>query len=271
MSLPVSPCPQCTCRTTPCSPRPDDAHGGGSRAQSVSRLPSAVVPPPCQPRFPSRASRRPHRISRPVTQNLLETQSSVHISKEEPFVLFFGKGQSKFGTKVPLGPRKDLIDVGQGAVLPSVCRRLLFPRGHYTEGAELVDSVLDVLRREAENCDCLQGFQLAHSLGGGTGSGMGTLLISKIREEYPDRIMNTFSVVPSPKFLRLRHKEVDFKKFPIAWTFSQGQENVDIDYFSVVGYSSEKSGSTRTVISRRTTAADKRGVPAYNRVSIDPH
>ena len=43
------------------------------------------------------------------------------------------------------------------------------------------------------------GFQVAHSLGGGTGSGMGTLLISKIREEYPDRMMLTFSVVPSPK------------------------------------------------------------------------
>lgn len=72
-------------------------------------------------------------------------------------------------------------------------------KGHYTEGAELVDNVLDVIRKESEACDCLQGFQLAHSLGGGTGSGMGTLLISKIREEYPDRIMNTFSVVPSPK------------------------------------------------------------------------
>jgi tubulin beta len=36
-------------------------------------------------------------------------------------------------------------------------------------------------------------------LGGGTGSGMGTLLISKIREEYPDRMMLTFSVFPSPK------------------------------------------------------------------------
>jgi len=72
-------------------------------------------------------------------------------------------------------------------------------KGHYTEGAELVDSVLDVVRKESESCDCLQGFQLTHSLGGGTGSGMGTLLISKIREEYPDRIMNTFSVVPSPK------------------------------------------------------------------------
>lgn len=74
-------------------------------------------------------------------------------------------------------------------------------KGHYTEGAELVDSVLDVVRKEAESCDCLQGFQLTHSLGGGTGAGMGTLLISKIREEYPDRIMMTFSVVPSPKVI----------------------------------------------------------------------
>eukprot|EP00761_Pharyngomonas_kirbyi_P010665 gb/GECH01010686.1/.p1 GENE.gb/GECH01010686.1/~~gb/GECH01010686.1/.p1 ORF type:complete len:457 (+),score=106.65 gb/GECH01010686.1/:1-1371(+) len=72
-------------------------------------------------------------------------------------------------------------------------------KGHYTEGAELIDSVLDVVRKEAESCDCLQGFQIAHSLGGGTGSGMGTLLISKIREEYPDRMLSTFSVFPSPK------------------------------------------------------------------------
>ncbi len=72
-------------------------------------------------------------------------------------------------------------------------------KGHYTEGAELVDQVIDVVRREAEACDCLQGFQITHSLGGGTGAGMGTLLISKIREEFPDRMMATFSVVPSPK------------------------------------------------------------------------
>jgi len=72
-------------------------------------------------------------------------------------------------------------------------------KGHYTEGAELIDSVLDVVRKEAEGCDALQGFQITHSLGGGTGSGMGTLLISKIREEFPDRIMCTYSVFPSPK------------------------------------------------------------------------
>jgi tubulin beta len=72
-------------------------------------------------------------------------------------------------------------------------------KGHYTEGAELIDRVMDSIRKEAENSDCLQGFQLTQSLGGGTGSGMGTLLVSKIKEEYPDRMLCTFSVLPSPK------------------------------------------------------------------------
>jgi len=72
-------------------------------------------------------------------------------------------------------------------------------KGHYTEGAELVDAIMDVVRKESEGCDMLQGFQITHSMGGGTGAGMGTLLVSKIREEYPDRIMSTYSVIPSPK------------------------------------------------------------------------
>merc|ERR1712149_145274 len=58
---------------------------------------------------------------------------------------------------------------------------------------------LDETRKEVENCDCPQGFQICHSLGGGTGSGMGTLTLLKLRDAYPDRIMCTFSVYPSPK------------------------------------------------------------------------
>jgi len=72
-------------------------------------------------------------------------------------------------------------------------------KGHYTEGAELVDGIMEATRKEAEGCDTLQGFQVTHSMGGGTGSGMGTLLVSKIKEEYPDRIISTYSVIPSPK------------------------------------------------------------------------
>ena len=64
-------------------------------------------------------------------------------------------------------------------------------KGHYTEGAELIDAVLDVVRKEAEGCDCLQGFYHDPLARWRHRSGMGTLLISKIREEYPDRVMPT--------------------------------------------------------------------------------
>ncbi|XP_013193567.2 tubulin beta chain [Amyelois transitella] len=72
-------------------------------------------------------------------------------------------------------------------------------KGHFTEGADLLEAILDVVRKEAEGCDCLQGFQLVHSLGGGTGSGLGTLLLGNLTEEYPDRVSVTYSIVPSPK------------------------------------------------------------------------
>merc|ERR1719235_2407814 len=95
-------------------------------------------------------------------------------------------------------------------------------KGHYTEGAELIDSVLDVVRKEAESCDCLQGFQITHSLGGGTGAGMGTLLISKIREEYPDRVMLTYSLIPSPKV-----SDTVVEPYNAVLSFHQLVENAD--------------------------------------------
>ena len=70
---------------------------------------------------------------------------------------------------------------------------------HYTEGAELIDEAVDIIRRETESCNSPQGFQLTHSLGGATGSAMGTLLLLKIRDNYADRITTTWSVYPSPK------------------------------------------------------------------------
>jgi len=74
-----------------------------------------------------------------------------------------------------------------------------YAKGYFTEGCELLDQAMDLIRKEAEGCDCLQGFQVTQSLGGGTGSGLGSLLMSKVREEYPDRIMSAFSVLPSPR------------------------------------------------------------------------
>ncbi|CAI2362090.1 unnamed protein product [Moneuplotes crassus] len=55
-----------------------------------------------------------------------------------------------------------------------------FAKGHYSEGAEMVDSILEVIREEVEGCDSLQSFQLSHSIRGGTGSGLGTLVALKL-------------------------------------------------------------------------------------------
>ena len=33
-------------------------------------------------------------------------------------------------------------------------------KGFYTEGAELIDNILDVLRKQIESCDALQGVSL---------------------------------------------------------------------------------------------------------------
>ncbi|KAK9889340.1 hypothetical protein WA026_004615 [Henosepilachna vigintioctopunctata] len=96
-------------------------------------------------------------------------------------------------------------------------------KGHYTEGAEISDTVLDVIRREAELCDCLQGFQLTHSLGGGTGSGFGTLLCNKLREEYPDRLLSSFSILPSPKV-----SEVVLEPYNAILSINQLVENTDL-------------------------------------------
>nr|CDS30095.1 tubulin beta 1 chain [Hymenolepis microstoma] len=72
-------------------------------------------------------------------------------------------------------------------------------KGRYTDGLELLDSALDIIRKEAEGCDQLQGFQIIHSIGGGCGSGMTTAVMDRLREEWPDRIFNNFTVFPSPK------------------------------------------------------------------------
>ena len=69
--------------------------------------------------------------------------------------------------------------------------------GHYTIGKDLIQRALDAIRKEAENCDNLQGFQFTHSLGGGTGSGFGCLLLSKLKEEYPDKLIQDFPLFPS--------------------------------------------------------------------------
>jgi len=73
-----------------------------------------------------------------------------------------------------------------------------YARGHYTVGKEIVDSVLDKIRKLADQCDGLQGFTVFHSVGGGTGSGFGALLLEKLSMDYGRKSKLDFCIYPSP-------------------------------------------------------------------------
>ncbi|KAJ6628843.1 tubulin alpha [Mycena sp. CBHHK59/15] len=74
-----------------------------------------------------------------------------------------------------------------------------YARGHYTVGKELIDPVMDKIRRLADNCSGLQGFFVFHSFGGGTGSGFGALLLERLSTDYGKKSKLEFCVYPAPQ------------------------------------------------------------------------
>jgi tubulin gamma len=67
----------------------------------------------------------------------------------------------------------------------------------FRQGAEHHEQVLDMIDRESDNSDSLEGFVLAHSIAGGTGSGMGSYLLEALNDHFPKKLIQTYSVFPS--------------------------------------------------------------------------
>ncbi|KAK9702303.1 alpha-tubulin [Basidiobolus ranarum] len=74
-----------------------------------------------------------------------------------------------------------------------------YARGHYTIGKEIIDGVVDKVRKLADNCSGLQGFMVFHSFGGGTGSGFGALLMERLSTDYGKKSKLEFSIYPAPQ------------------------------------------------------------------------
>jgi len=74
-----------------------------------------------------------------------------------------------------------------------------YARGHYTVGKEIVDRTLERIRKLADQCTGLQGFFVFHSVGGGTGSGFGSLLLERLSVDYGKKSKLDFCIYPSPQ------------------------------------------------------------------------
>jgi len=67
----------------------------------------------------------------------------------------------------------------------------------FRQGEEHHEQVLDMIDRESDNSDSLEGFVLCHSIAGGTGSGMGSYLLEALNDHFPKKLIQTYSVFPS--------------------------------------------------------------------------
>ena len=81
-----------------------------------------------------------------------------------------------------------------------------YARGHYTIGKEIVDLVLDRVRKLSDQCTGLQGFLIFHSFGGGTGSGFTSLLMERLSVDYGKKSKLEFYFFP-------HYQRIKFKIF----------------------------------------------------------
>lgn len=63
------------------------------------------------------------------------------------------------------------------------------------------------MRKQADNCSGLQGFLVFNAVGGGTGSGFGSLLLERLSIDYGKKCKLGFSIYPSPK-VNLKHLKI---------------------------------------------------------------
>ncbi|KAH8086402.1 tubulin gamma chain [Filobasidium floriforme] len=66
----------------------------------------------------------------------------------------------------------------------------------YALGEEGHEEMMELINREADGSDSLEGFMLTHSIAGGTGSGLGSFLLERLSDSFPKKIIQTYSVFP---------------------------------------------------------------------------
>jgi tubulin gamma len=66
----------------------------------------------------------------------------------------------------------------------------------YSAGEKVQEEIFDMIDREADGSDSLEGFMLLHSIAGGTGSGLGSYLLERMNDRFPKKIIQTYSVFP---------------------------------------------------------------------------
>lgn len=73
-----------------------------------------------------------------------------------------------------------------------------YAQGHERAAADApaVERVAEAVRRHCEACSVTPALVVCHSLGGGTGAGMGSAIVERLRREYPSALLASVAVAP---------------------------------------------------------------------------
>uniref|UniRef100_K3WV56 Tubulin/FtsZ GTPase domain-containing protein n=1 Tax=Globisporangium ultimum (strain ATCC 200006 / CBS 805.95 / DAOM BR144) TaxID=431595 RepID=K3WV56_GLOUD len=161
------------------------------------------------------------RASNPLAQNSKKGRFDESMSTffrnvdtryADPMDLPFANGRSAVKS---LKARAILVDMEQGPVSETLAGPLgeLFDQqqfltdvsgsgnnwahGHCLYGPKYRDELLQKIHRAVELCDSLQSFFVIHSMGGGTGSGLGTYILGLLEDHFPEVYRFTSCVFPS--------------------------------------------------------------------------
>jgi tubulin gamma len=64
-------------------------------------------------------------------------------------------------------------------------------------GEQVHEDILEMIDREADGSDSLEGFMMLHSIAGGTGSGLGSYMLERLNDRFPKKLIQTYSVFPN--------------------------------------------------------------------------
>jgi hypothetical protein len=169
-------------------------HAGSSRPVGVgSRGPKVAV----------NASRRSTSLSRHLFHPETGAARCILVDSEPKVVRSVCEAPAEgFDTFRPAHTHVEQAGRGNNWAMGYYGPRLKAPKPVFTSLAvddpkERVELVMDSLRREIETIDCYQGSVVMHSLGGGTGSGLGCRVLESMRDMYPRAYIVTASVAPS--------------------------------------------------------------------------
>jgi tubulin epsilon len=98
--------------------------------------------------------------------------------------------------RVMQGPLREIFDKSL-TLVDSCGSGNNWATGHHVYGVQHSARISELLRRSAEPCDHLQSFSVIHSMGGGTGSGLGTAVVRMMADEYGKALRFVTCVFPA--------------------------------------------------------------------------